>query len=638
MSASRPPAASRAEFPVALVAMPFFPYHHPSIQIALLRSIALSGGYPADCFHLNIELARQIGPEVFNAVAKARGHLLGEWLFARLAFGDACPDSEDRFLQLVSPRDDRRLEALAVTSERLLEIRHHEVPRFLSRVLEEVPWGDYRVVGFSSTFQQNAASFALASAIKRRYPGVCTVFGGANFEIGMGQELARSIDCIDYAVIGEGDVTFPELLDALREGRDPAEVPGVVTRRHGVVTALRSRPPFAALDTLPTPDYAEYFERATRLGLLPGDEGGTLALPFETSRGCWWGQKHHCTFCGLNLNGMRYRFKSPDRVLAEMTELTERYPNVHLEAVDNIVDMSYFHTLFPRLANAPRRLKLFFEVKANLSRAQIQLLREAGTIGLQPGIESLHSNVLRLMNKGATASQNVNTLRWARFHDIVVIWNLLWGFPGETEKDYQEVAALLPLLHHLDPPSGNGRLWMARFSPIFTDTEAFPKTFLRPDPSYAHVYPAEVDLEKAAFFFEYHFEGRLPDSVYEETARQMEAWRDAWKSIPLPSMEFWTYPEFVRVEDRRHPREPVSHVLEGSEGRVYVACSDHARTAAAVAAHTGLPVAEVKPLLDDLSGRGLMMRDGNVYLSLAIPIPGRWHADSDGKVRLSIAS
>jgi ribosomal peptide maturation radical SAM protein 1 len=631
-------AVSQTEFPVALVAMPFFPTHNPSIQIALLRSIAASRGYRAVSYHLNLELAHQIGPEVFHAVAQARGHLLGEWLFARAAFGVASPDPEDRFLDLQSPRDDRRLEGLAVTRERLREIRHQEVPRFLVRMLDEIPWGDYRVVGFTSTFQQNTASFALAAAIKRRYPHVCTVFGGANFEVGMGQELTRTIDCIDYAVIGEGDVTFPELLDALREGRDPAEVPGVVMRREGVVTALTPRPPFAELDELPTPDYTEYFERASRLGLSSSDEHDTLGLPYENSRGCWWGQKHLCTFCGMNLHSIRYRSKSPDRVLAEMTELTTRYPSVHLEAVDNILDMSYFRTLFPRLAQSATRPKLFFEVKANLTRAQIQLLKEAGVIGLQPGIESLHSHVLRLMRKGTTARQNVNTMRWARFHGLEVVWNLLWGFPGETAEDYRELSALLPLLHHLEPPGGTGRLWMARFSPVFNETATFPTTFRRPDPSYAHVYPRDVDVEKVAYFFDYHFVGRLSDTAYEETARQVEAWRAAWKGEQRPRFHFRAYPGFVELDDRRRPSEPAFHVLEGPQGQVYLACSDHARTAAAVAAHLEMPAAEVTPLLDDLSDRGLMMRDGSSYLSLAIPAVGRRYAERESRVYLSLVS
>ena len=98
------------------------------------------------------------------------------------------------------------------------------------------PGSEAAVVGFSSTFQQNAASFALARRLKQRHPHIVTVFGGANFDDEMGPELVRAVDCIDVAVIGEGDETFPRLLDALAAGTDLDAVPGLARRLDGQVT------------------------------------------------------------------------------------------------------------------------------------------------------------------------------------------------------------------------------------------------------------------------------------------------------------------------------------------------------------------------------------------------------------------
>ncbi len=161
---------------------------------------------------------------------------------------------------------DKNLLALVADREHLQQLRLSEIPAFLERLVDEIDWGKFKVIGFTSTFQQNTASFALATAIKRRYPQICMVFGGANFEGEMGLELTRTIDCIDYAVIGEGDKAFPELLMALQEGCDPTEVRGVVGRRDDRVTPLRPRPLLRSLNELPTPDYTEYFDRAHRLG------------------------------------------------------------------------------------------------------------------------------------------------------------------------------------------------------------------------------------------------------------------------------------------------------------------------------------------------------------------------------------
>jgi hypothetical protein len=149
-----------------------------------------------------------------------------------------------------------------LSREQVVELREHTIPSYLDGLVDAVPWGWFRIVGFTCTFQQSAASFALARPIKARYPNVITIFGGANFEGTMGAELARSVDVVDYAVIGEGDLTLPELLDAFVEGCDPAAVPGLAFRRGEDVIRSASRTPFENMDTLPTPNYDEYFERA----------------------------------------------------------------------------------------------------------------------------------------------------------------------------------------------------------------------------------------------------------------------------------------------------------------------------------------------------------------------------------------
>ena len=99
------------------------------------------------------------------------------------------------------------------------------------------------MVGFTSTFQQNTASFALARRLKQRLPGLVTVFGGANFDGEMGPELVRAVDCIDVAVIGEGDETFPRLLSALAAGTGLDGVPGLARRVDGQVKVTPPVPP-----------------------------------------------------------------------------------------------------------------------------------------------------------------------------------------------------------------------------------------------------------------------------------------------------------------------------------------------------------------------------------------------------------
>ena len=126
----------------------------------------------------------------------------------------------------------------------------------------------------------------------------------------------RAIDCIDAAVIGEGDEPFP-LLNALAGGTDPGPVPGVAWRVDGQVLAPASPP--SELDNLPVPDYEEYFALAEDLGMVSPEGNRNVWLPIETARGTPAGAKHHCTFCGLNGTSMSFRSKSPERVLDELS-------------------------------------------------------------------------------------------------------------------------------------------------------------------------------------------------------------------------------------------------------------------------------------------------------------------------------
>jgi ribosomal peptide maturation radical SAM protein 1 len=361
---------------------------------------------------------------------------------------------------------------------------------------------------------------------------------------------------------------------------------------------------------LPAPDYDEYFERSQRLGIVPKD----LWIPFESARGCWWGEKHHCTFCGLNGTTMQFRSKPADQVVAELAGQAKRYQISRFEAVDNIIDMAYLKDLFPALVDAGTDYELFYEVKANLSRAQLRLMAEGGVRVLQPGLESLSSNVLRLMDKGVRAAQIVNLLRWAQYYGIQVEWNILWGFPGETAQDYADQAAVVPHLVHLRPPSSAARIWMERFSPLFASPGR-----RSPESSYRHVYPAGVDLGKVAYFFEYELPDALPDSAYDVLRKSVSEWQTAWAADRVPTLRYWSSPGRLQIYDNRRPGREGTYTFESTLAAIYLACSDRPTTADAVRRKLGLPVEAVEEAFSGFAERGLLFLDEGLAVALAIP-------------------
>ncbi len=606
---------------VVLVSMPFMETYRPSIQLGLLKALTAGRGFPVRTLHANLDFAVRIGVDYYELLCQHRGPMVGEWLFSLAAFPGTAPDPDAHMIDEMAGKLSHLGESGKEIGEKLIHIRNVDVPAYLDALVDSFPWADAAVVGFSSTFQQNAASFALARRLKQHHPGLVTVFGGANFDGEMGPELVRTVDCIDFAVIGEGDEAFPRLLGALADGTGLDAVPGLARRLDGRVVVTPPAPATARLDDLPAPDYEEYFEHAENLGVLRRVGHRSIWLPIETARGCWWGAKHHCTFCGLNATTMAFRSKSPQRVLDELAGQAKRYRNFRFEAVDNIMDQAYLTRLFPVLVENETGYEIFYEVKASLKREQLRLMAQAGVTHIQPGIESLSSEVLCLMRKGVRAIQNVNLLRWAQYYGIQVDWNLIWGFPGETDQDYAEQAAVIPHLFHLPPPVSAGRIWLERFSPLFADRDTFRLRCVAPERSYQYIYPGDVDLERVAYFFDYDFDGRLPDSTYEGLRGAARDWRDAWKADKTPVLKYWSAAHFIQIYDERQREQGGTYTFEDTLADLYLACTDRPTTAAAVRRELDLPlpVEAIQEIFVEFQKRGLMFLDEQFALALAVP-------------------
>ena len=613
-------ADKRSAFQVVLVSMPFMAPDRPSIQLGLLKSLVAGCGFPVRTLHANLDFAARIGMEYYQLLCQHRGPMVGDWLFSAEAFPVTAPDPDAHMIDDLASELAHLGTSQEELRDKLLRIRDVDVPAYLDELTRSFPWEDMAVVGFSSTFQQNTASFALARRLKQYHPNIVTVFGGANFDDEMGPELVRTVDCIDAAVIGEADEAFPRLLAALAAGTGLDGVPGLARRLGEHVKVTAPIAPAVRLDDLPAPDYAEYFQHAEDLGILPRGGHRGVWLPIETARGCWWGAKHHCTFCGLNGTTMSFRPKSPGRVLDELTSQARRYRSFRFEAVDNIMDMTYLSKLFPMLIENETGYEIFYEVKASLSRDQVKLMAQAGITHIQPGIESLSSNVLRLMRKGVRAIQNVNLLRWAQYYDIQADWNLLWGFPGETEQDYADQATVIPYLFHLRPPSSADRIWLERFSPLFTEGDTF-RLRRTPERSYRYVYPDNVDLERVAYFFDYDLDGALPDHAYEGVCRAAADWSRAWQADSPPVLKYWSAPRFIQIYDERHQGQGGTYTFEDTLADLYLACVSRPTTAAAVRRRLGLRLAveAVQEVFEEFSRRGLMFLDGRLALALALP-------------------
>ncbi|MDX0980028.1 RiPP maturation radical SAM protein 1 [Sinorhizobium medicae] len=543
-----------------IVAPPFATVMMPMLGPSIIAAQCKARSIRTKVEYSGLRLAESIGLSLYERIGLSSFSLmLGDLLFRRLAFpGLADPRSEIEEYFANRPR-------LETSSTRFGPITFDDainaldavgpfVRREGERILAQAP----KIVGFSTVFQQNLSSIALATELKRKRPDLMLVVGGANVAEPMGSEFIRNADCFDYAFSGEADTEFPDFVADVLAGRQhPA--PKRTIRCAQIVQ----------LDEVEQPCFEDYFDQLTQASLevleppAPGD-----TLPIETSRGCWWGAKHHCTFCGLNGEDMAFRTKSATRVVQEIERDLAAHKVRTFQATDNIMSNQFRSAVLP-LLNRLQPLDLFFEVKSNLREDDLDQFVMSGVNTIQPGIESFSTAVLKRIEKGVTGIKNVWLLRECASRRISVTWNLLVDVPGELEVDLITQAELLPALVHLQPPNGLSPIVIDRFSPYFDRPSAFAINSIRPLDAYSALYPETAQLNELAYHFSANYESAFRRSAHGRANIEdaVTNWRQRWQSSSVPPKLYGVMLDSNRmfVEDTRNPGETSRFALGAME-------------------------------------------------------------------------
>jgi len=618
---------------VLLVSMPFGPLFSPSLGLSLLQPQVLARGLTCRCEYFTLAFGERIGEALYSKITSQNRTMarafVGEWIFSHALFDwDAVHD--ERYVNdvLLKPpvwlgRNPTRLPSRG-DLRAILKARD-EAAAFIDWCADRLVQAQPKIVGFTTVFQQHLASLALAKRVKERLPGTFIVMGGANCEATMGVETVRQFSYVDAVVSGEADQVFAELATRVVRRQPIAGIPGVITLE-SVAGPIGSGPAPTApavtdLDALPYPEFADFFGQFERSRFSKDWQPSVFV---ETSRGCWWGERMHCTFCGLNGATMAYRSKSAPRALAELTHLATSHPGCDIQVVDNILDLKYFKTLLPELAERKLNVSLFYETKSNLKKEQVRLLRDAGVLTIQPGIESFSDRVLKQMKKGVTGLQNIQLLKWCKELGIHPIWNFLIGFPRESADDYFEMADLSVRVCHLPQPSGVSVIRLDRFSPNFNEAGQLGFTKLRPLPFYEFLYDLpETARHNLAYYFAYDY--KVPQDVAryaDPLVRSVHAWKTTWRHAELVSVDLDD--RLFVFDTRPRTKAPVS-VLTGADRELYLTCDAITDASPLDASSTAR--------LQALAGSGLMLNEGAKYLSLAVPI-GDYQPSRDAMTRL----
>ncbi|MBN3038354.1 MAG: radical SAM protein [Candidatus Omnitrophica bacterium] len=275
------------------------------------------------------------------------------------------------------------------------------------------------------------------------------VLGGPHVTI-VEREALRDCPHFDYGVIGEGEGTICELVEALREKRPLEQVKGILYRADDDVVFTGWREREQDIDSLPFPDRSRLkFDRY--LWSVP--KKGTLILAtILSTRGC----PFQCIFCSQDkMYGRVVRFRSPHKVVDEIEDIVKNTPARHIIFCDDTLTLKKSHILGICDEIIKRNIKITFEgwTRANTIDEEILAkMKEAGLARVSFGIESGDPQVLKIIKKGVTLEEVEKAYKIAKKLGLETRGSVMIGHPGETKETVWRTINFIRNLKELDHP------------------------------------------------------------------------------------------------------------------------------------------------------------------------------------------
>src|SRR5215213_9829297 len=214
--------------PVALISMPTLSARFPSFQLALLKPTLEKAGIPVQTFSLFMYFGTFVGWRINETLADVYPSMVGEWLWTKSAFGDFA--NNDRYFEIYRKNLEGICYKAGCTLDDLRRLRETAAPAFIDWCINSVDWSRFGLIGFSVVFQQTLASIALAKALKKRYPHIPIMMGGATFEDDIAEEIMKGCPQVDYIHCGDADETLPKVIRRIYSNDSLAGLPGVMWR------------------------------------------------------------------------------------------------------------------------------------------------------------------------------------------------------------------------------------------------------------------------------------------------------------------------------------------------------------------------------------------------------------------------
>lgn len=499
-------------FKIKLINMPFAEVSLPSIGLTQIQTVLrekYNDNIEVEILYLNHDFTQFLGMRNYRGIVNDTDRKkiiaetefadngLGDWFFRGVAFPEL-EDNTEAYFGRYYPRNTD-------TKELLIERRQH-LDNYLDEMIDKYNILDADMLAFTSMVQQQVANIAMIKKIKSRKKDIITSMGGVNCEYPAGLITVKNIEEVDYVFSGLGLISVPSLVGCLLNNdlEGASRINGVYSKANlQALLKLEEGDPRLYgderdINEVVKLDYTSFLD-----SIEEKCEGFNPILTFETSRGCWWGEKSVCAFCTLNRLNTMQRKMDPDKAIDYLESIFKYADRCDFFiGVDSVIPLNYFKEVFTKV-KVPDDIHIYYGSRVNFTEEQLRIMADKNINMVLVGIESLCTDNLKIMRKGATMFDNIRFLMNCRKHGIVALWNFLMAVPGEDIEVYSRYQKLIPIMQHLMPPSAVWPVTIQKHSLYSKRREEYGLELVPDIELLQYLYPYdEEDLQKIAYYYD----------------------------------------------------------------------------------------------------------------------------------------
>lgn len=296
------------------------------------------------------------------------------------------------------------------------------------------------IIGYSATTLGIGRAMHSAKMVKEKFPRSIFLIGGPHVSALPEETMLNSV--FDVGIIGEGEVTFLELIKSTRDSNYDISkinfetVEGIIYRKGDSLFTTKPKNFVEDLSELPLPA-RDLYPPLARYHPTPASYRKLPLGHLLTSRGC----PYLCTFCDRKIFGTKYRKNSPEKVAEEIEELIKKYNAKEIKFYDDIfiLDKNRFFKIFELVRQ--KGLRFPWTCHSRVDNVDKEILKEMKKMGCWQilfGLESGAQEKLNLLGKEFSLEQVRETINLVKKEGFSIRADFIVGFPGETKESLRK--------------------------------------------------------------------------------------------------------------------------------------------------------------------------------------------------------